>query len=96
MNLFIIKKYIMEKDSMRLGNLNGSKLTQNRAVTAGHIRRYIAELLLRVIIPEDESILAEFFLGLTIHAGIIKIALLRIGEETLRLRASELCLAQGR
>lgn len=51
------------------------KLTQKRAVAAGHVRWYVAELFLRVIIPEDEPILAELLLGLAIHAGVIKIAL---------------------
>lgn len=90
MNLIVIIK----KNLTNPGNL--MELTQKRAVAAGHVRRYVTELLLRVIIPEDEPILTELFLRLAVHAGVIKIALFQIGEETLRLRTPELRPAQGR
>lgn len=86
---------IIKKDLIS-GGSNNLELTQKRAVAAGHVRRYVAEFLLGGIIPEDESILAEPFLGLASHTGVIKVALFRIGEETLGLRAAELRPAQGR
>lgn len=72
-----------------------STLTQKCAIAARHVRRYIAEFFLRIIIPEDESVLAKFFLRLIVHAGVIKIALFQVGEEALGFRTPELCPAQG-
>lgn len=88
--------FVIIETSNESGGSNSSELTQKRAVATGYVRRYVAKLLLGVIIPEDESILAEPLLGLAVHASVIKIALFRIGEETLELRATELRLAQGR
>lgn len=79
---------------MSLGN--DLKLTQNCTIAARHIRRNVAEFLLVIIIPEDESVLAKSLLGLIVYAGIIKIALFRVGKEALGFRTPELRPTQGR
>lgn len=66
------------------------QLTQKSAIAAGHVSRKVAEFFLRVVVPEDEAVLAEFLLGLSVDAGVVEIALFGIGEEALVLGAPEL------
>lgn len=53
---------------------------------------HVAELLLGVVVPEHETVLAELLLGLVVQAAVVQIALLGVREESLGLGAPELCL----
>ena len=86
-SLFVF--YTCEKRS------RGLQLTKKSPISARHVGWNITEFLLGVVIPEDEAILAQFLLRLAVHADVIKIALFRIREETLRLGTSKLPSAQS-
>ena len=71
---------------------NSSQLTKKGAITTRYISRKVAKIFLRIVVPEYKAILAEPFLGLSIDAAIIQIALFRIRVVALLLRTPELCL----
>lgn len=66
-----------------------NRLTQKSPVAAVDVGGNIAELLLGIVVPEYQTVFAELLLGQSVEAGVVEIALLRIGEETLGLGTAE-------